>query len=116
MGSKIDKDCIFCGILAAPGHREIIYEDDLVFAFDDINKRSAREHILVCPKEHIANDKTLQPNHVELIQHMRKIGNMLLDKIDPVAPRRYRIQNYNDLLDWAFMFLLFIQLIIYIFM
>lgn len=46
-------DCIFCKIVAGEIPSTKVYEDDLVYAFRDINPQ-APEHILVIPKEHIA--------------------------------------------------------------
>ena len=47
-------DCIFCKIAAGeiPGNK--VYEDDQVVAFYDLNP-AAKVHLLVIPREHIAN-------------------------------------------------------------
>ena len=45
-------DCIFCEIAAKKVASEILYEDDDVFAFKDINPQ-APSHILIIPKNHI---------------------------------------------------------------
>ncbi len=47
-------DCIFCKIVAGDIPSTKVYEDDTVLAFRDINPQ-APTHILVIPKEHIAN-------------------------------------------------------------
>ena len=109
MGCGPSKDCVFCDILQNKKNEDILYEDDLVFAFNDIQKRSAREHILVCPKEHIPNVNTLLPKHLELLQHMKKVGNEILDKIDPEAERKYPKCVCFNSLGLDFMSLLFIQ-------
>jgi histidine triad (HIT) family protein len=49
--NKID-DCIFCKI-AAGKVGKLIYEDDEVAAFDDLNPQ-APVHVLIVPKKHIA--------------------------------------------------------------
>lgn len=48
------EDCIFCKIIAGeiPSHK--VYEDENVFAFDDINPQ-APVHTLVVPRQHVAN-------------------------------------------------------------
>jgi histidine triad (HIT) family protein len=46
--------CLFCGIVAKQIPAEIVYEDDLVVAFRDISPQ-APVHVLVVPREHIAN-------------------------------------------------------------
>ena len=53
------EDCIFCLIIKGNIPAEILYEDERVLAFKDVNAQ-APEHFLVIPKEHIssANDAT----------------------------------------------------------
>ena len=56
-------DCLFCKMAAGEIKPDIIYEDEELLAFRDINPR-APVHILVIPKTHIAtlndlNDATL---------------------------------------------------------
>ena len=47
-------DCIFCKIISGDIPSTKIYEDDLVYAFRDIQPQAAT-HILVVPKVHIAS-------------------------------------------------------------
>ena len=47
-------DCLFCKIIAGDIPSTKVYEDDLVFAFRDINPQ-APVHILVIPKAHVAD-------------------------------------------------------------
>lgn len=49
----MDKDCLFCKIIAGEIPSSKVYEDDSVFAFRDINPQ-APVHILVVPKAHIS--------------------------------------------------------------
>jgi len=46
-------DCLFCHILAGEIPSEKVYEDDDVYAFNDIHPK-APTHVLVIPKQHIA--------------------------------------------------------------
>ena len=48
------EDCIFCKIAAGEIPATVVYEDDLVIAFDDLNPQ-APVHTLVIPKAHHAN-------------------------------------------------------------
>ena len=52
-GPKMD-DCIFCKIAAHEIPSTVVYEDDEVIAFDDLNPQ-APVHTLVIPKKHYAN-------------------------------------------------------------
>ena len=47
-------DCLFCKIAAGEIPSKKIYEDDVMFAFYDIDPK-APVHFLVIPKEHIAS-------------------------------------------------------------
>lgn len=47
-------DCIFCKIAAKEIPVQAVYEDEQVIAFPDINP-VAPHHVLVIPKQHIAN-------------------------------------------------------------
>ena len=47
-------DCLFCRIIAREIPASIIYEDDRVLAFNDINPQ-APTHVLVVPKQHVAS-------------------------------------------------------------
>ena len=49
----------------------IVYSDEKVFAFHDINNGSAKVHILFCPVEHIPNVNSLNRSHLVLLQHMK---------------------------------------------
>jgi histidine triad (HIT) family protein len=46
-------DCLFCKIVAGEVPAEIVYSDDDVIAFEDINPQ-APTHTLIIPREHLA--------------------------------------------------------------
>lgn len=52
-------DCLFCKIAAKEIPSKIVYEDQDVFAFEDISPQ-APTHILICPRKHFEtlNDAT----------------------------------------------------------
>jgi histidine triad (HIT) family protein len=53
--------CLFCKIVNREIPASIVYEDDRVLAFNDINPQ-APVHILIVPKRHIATLNDLQPD------------------------------------------------------
>lgn len=59
-------NCLFCNIVAGEIPADIIYEDDSIIAFRDINPQ-APVHILIIPKLHISTLNDLKPEHAELI-------------------------------------------------
>jgi histidine triad (HIT) family protein len=50
-----DPDCLFCKIVAGEIPSKKVYEDELLFAFRDINP-VAPTHILIVPKKHIRDN------------------------------------------------------------
>ena len=62
-------DCLFCRILKGEIPASIIYEDDHVVAFNDINPQ-APLHALVVPRRHIASLNDLTPEDDALVGEM----------------------------------------------
>ena len=62
-------DCIFCKIISGDIPGNIVYQDDDVLAFRDLNPQ-APTHILIIPKKHIATINDIQPEDAELIGKM----------------------------------------------
>jgi histidine triad (HIT) family protein len=54
----MEKNCIFCKIVAGEAEVEKVYEDDLIIAFLDISPINPG-HIVVIPKEHTASPSSL---------------------------------------------------------
>lgn len=48
------KDCLFCKMVAGDIKPDVVYEDQTLLAFRDINPQ-APLHVLIIPKHHIAN-------------------------------------------------------------
>ena len=70
------KDCIFCNIANKHINADIIYENDTVLAFKDINPK-ANVHILVIPKIHIDGLKNLEnKNNKVMIALMKAINEI----------------------------------------
>ncbi|XBI93582.1 hypothetical protein VPH35_030393 [Triticum aestivum] len=78
--------CVFCDIARrAPASTAVLlYSDDKVVAFQDINP-SAFRHYLVIPIEHIPTVKNLQRTNEDhqLGSHMVKVGKDLLSRDAP---------------------------------
>jgi histidine triad (HIT) family protein len=62
-------DCLFCKILKGEIPASIIYEDDRLIAFNDINPQ-APLHALVVPKRHIASLNELSAEDDALVGEM----------------------------------------------
>lgn len=62
-------DCLFCKILNAEIPAQIIYQDDQVIAFNDINPQ-APFHALIIPRKHIATLNDASGEDLELLGAM----------------------------------------------
>ena len=80
--------CLFCKIKLEK--EKILYEDDYIFIFHDIHKATAKEHILVCPKEHIKSIMTLNKDHTPLILLMKQKALFVLEKLIDNEKGKYR--------------------------
>lgn len=63
--------CLFCKIARREIPASIVFEDDELVAFNDINPQ-APTHVLVIPKRHIASVNELQPEDDQLIGKMTR--------------------------------------------
>ena len=59
-------ECLFCRIIAHDIPASVVYEDERVIAFEDINPQ-APTHILVLPKQHVATLNDLRPGDDGLV-------------------------------------------------
>jgi len=57
------QSCIFCKIVRREVSTQLVFEDDLVVAFHDLQPQ-APTHLLVIPRQHIASFEELGPEHV----------------------------------------------------
>lgn len=69
-------DCIFCKIAGGEMDTELLYEDESVVAFKDINPK-APVHILIIPRKHIPTILDLNEDDNELIGHIFQVASNL---------------------------------------
>ncbi|MEA3560489.1 MAG: HIT domain-containing protein, partial [Candidatus Omnitrophota bacterium] len=72
----MDKDCLFCKIINGIVKSDIIYNDEQVAAFKDINPQ-APVHILIIPKQHIEKVSDLNEGNKLLVSNLVLIANRL---------------------------------------
>ena len=82
-------ECIFCQIVAGKIPGEILYQDEEVIAFRDINPQ-APTHLLVIPKKHIVSLADLSEDESPLMGHMVSTANQLAIR-EGVAESGYRL-------------------------
>jgi histidine triad (HIT) family protein len=62
-------ECIFCKIVNKEIPANVVYEDDRIVAFDDINPQ-APVHVLLIPKEHFASLNDIPEEKKDLLGHI----------------------------------------------
>jgi histidine triad (HIT) family protein len=82
-------DCVFCKIAAGEIPVKILYRDDEVFAFPDINPITP-VHILVLPVKHIASLAEMPDAETPLVGKMVRVANQLARE-QGIAKSGYRL-------------------------
>lgn len=80
-------NCVFCMIRDGIIPSKIVYEDELIMAFNDINPQ-APVHILVTPKEHIDSLDLITNDNSYLISH-------IFEKIPTIASEAGLVNGYR---------------------
>ena len=65
-------DCLFCKIIAGEIPSAKVYEDELCYAFKDINPLSP-VHFLVIPKQHFASAAEVTPENEAVVGHIYSV-------------------------------------------
>ena len=69
-------DCIFCQIVAGKIPSELLYQDEEVIAFRDINPQ-APTHLLIIPRKHILSLAQISETDLSLIGQKVTVANRL---------------------------------------
>ena len=86
--------CLFCKIVEKKIPSIIVYEDERVLAFEDINPQ-APIHILVIPKKHISTSLEIKSDDNELVGYMFQAANKIAKERN-IAERGFRlVMNCN---------------------
>src|SRR6058998_2764749 len=64
-------DCLFCKIVDRTIPAAIVYEDDELLAFNDINPQ-APTHVLIVPKRHIETLNVLEPGDDHIVGELAR--------------------------------------------
>ncbi|HEY8173773.1 MAG TPA: HIT domain-containing protein [Dehalococcoidia bacterium] len=82
-------DCLFCRMASGAMDVPKLHDDDLVFAIRDINPR-APIHILIIPKQHIADAREVAEADGPVLARMFTVGRQLGES-DGLLRRGYRL-------------------------
>ena len=69
-------DCLFCGIVEGKIKGNIVYQDNSVVAFKDINPK-APVHVLIIPRRHVAGVLDLKADDGAVIGHIFEVAARL---------------------------------------
>lgn len=75
----MEKDCLFCRILAKEISAKLVYEDDFAVAFEDINPQ-APMHVLIVPRRHIAGLNDVATEDAALLGHLQLVAAQIARK------------------------------------
>ncbi len=82
-------ECLFCKIVSKKISAKVIYENENIMAFEDINPQ-APVHVLVIPKKHISTALDIEDKDNELIgQLFQTAGKIAREK--GIAERGFRL-------------------------
>jgi histidine triad (HIT) family protein len=84
--------CLFCRIIAGEIPSSKVFEDEELFAFNDINPQ-APLHVLVVPKKHIATTNDLAAEDEKLV------GTMVRRAAAIAAEKGYADRGYRTVLN-----------------
>ena len=82
-------DCLFCKIIAGEIPSKRVYENEFVYAFEDIAP-CAPVHVLVVPKKHFASAKELTGADAEILSEIFKAINEVA-RLTGVSESGYRV-------------------------
>ena len=66
-------DCLFCKIIKGEIPSSEVYEDDMVYAFNDIAP-AAPVHVLIIPKEHITSAADINADNSKVVAHIFEVA------------------------------------------
>ncbi|MFV9615842.1 MAG: histidine triad nucleotide-binding protein [Gammaproteobacteria bacterium] len=88
-------DCLFCKILEGKIPADIVFENDDVLAFRDVNPQ-APTHILIIPRKHISTTNDLSETHELLMGRLFSVAKIIAAQ-EGVSDDGYRmVVNCNE--------------------
>ncbi len=85
----MNTDCVFCKIVAGEIPSELLYQDEELIAFRDINP-AAPTHLLIISRKHIPSLLHLTEADIPLIGQMTRVANQLARE-HGIAESGYRL-------------------------
>jgi histidine triad (HIT) family protein len=86
--------CLFCRIIAGEIPSSVVYQDERILAFEDINPQ-APFHLLVIPKRHIATINDLTPDDDGIVGELVRRGAAIAQEHGYGEPGYRTVFNCN---------------------
>jgi histidine triad (HIT) family protein len=87
----MSQDCLFCKIAAKQVPSNVVYEDERVVAFYDIQPQ-APVHVVIIPRQHISSLADASATDVELLGHIVYTARIIAEQLG-IATTGYRVVN-----------------------
>ena len=87
-------DCLFCKMVSGEIKPDIVFEDEEVLAFRDVNPQ-APMHVLVIPKTHISTVNDLTPEHASLVGRLYLAAQKIAADEGVAEPGYRLVMNCN---------------------
>jgi len=87
-------DCLFCKMVAGEIQPDVVYEDEEVLAFRDVNPQ-APTHVLVIPKTHIATTNDLNGENAAIVGKLYLAARQIAEEEGIAGPGYRMVMNCN---------------------
>jgi histidine triad (HIT) family protein len=87
-------DCLFCKMVTGEIKPDVVYEDDAVMAFRDVNPQ-APLHVLVIPRVHIATTNDLTVENVDIVGKLYLAAKQIAADEGVAEPGYRMVMNCN---------------------
>lgn len=84
-------DCIFCKIANKEIPSSVVYEDEKVIAFNDLDPK-APTHVLIIPKQHLSSALDITKENCDIVGHIFYVANEIAKKLG-IDKTGFRIVN-----------------------
>jgi histidine triad (HIT) family protein len=84
-----DPDCLFCKIVAGQIPSTVVYKNEQLTAFRDINPQMST-HVLIVPNQHVSSTEVLEPEHDALVGVLVRTAREIARR-EGLSQRGYRL-------------------------
>ena len=75
-----EADCIFCRIVRGEIEAKVVYDEDDVLAFEDIDSK-APVHVLIIPRQHVANLEEIGALPDTVVKRLFEVASTVAEKL-----------------------------------